>query len=176
LITSVEPDSPAAKGGVQPGDVVVRVNGQSITESGDLPHVVGMITPGDKAQVDIYREGRRKTLTVVVGSLADGDQESLAKSTDGADSLGIIAGDLQEEERLRLRLRGGVLVTQVTPDSPASEAMLQVDDIIVQLGYSRIDDIGEYREVIKELPKNMPVAIRFYRQGRAIFRTIQIAE
>ena len=176
LITSVETDSPAAKGGVQPGDVVVRVNGQSITESGDLPHVVGMITPGDKAQVDIYREGRRKTLTVVVGSLADGDQESLAKSRDGADSLGIIAGDLQEEERLRLRLRGGVLVTQVTPDSPASEAMLQVDDIIVQLGYSRIDDIGEYREVIKELPKNMPVAIRFYRQGRAIFRTIQIAE
>ena len=176
LITSVETDSPAAKGGVQPGDVVVRVNGQSITESGDLPHVVGMITPSDKAQVDIYREGRRKTLTVVVGSLADGDQESLAKSTDGADSLGIIAGDLQEEERLRLRLRGGVLVTQVTPASPASEARLQVDDIIVQLGYSRIDDIGEYREVIKELPKNMPVAIRFYRQGRAIFRTIQIAE
>jgi serine protease Do len=176
LITSVETDSPAAKGGVQPGDVVVRVNGQSITESGDLPHVVGMITPSDKAQVDIYREGRRKTLTVVVGSLANGDQESLAKSTDGADSLGIIAEDLQEEERLRLRLRGGVLVTQVTPDSPASEAMLQVDDIIVQLGYSRIDDIAEYREVIKQLPKNMPVAIRFYRQGRAIFRTIQIAE
>jgi len=176
LITSVETDSPAAKGGVQPGDVVVRVNDQSITESGDLPHVVGMIMPGDKAHVDIYRKGRRKTLTVVVGSLADGDQESLAKSTDGADLLGIIAEDLQEEERLRLRLRGGVLVTQVTPDSPASEAMLQVDDIIVQLGYSRIDDIAEYREVIKQLPKNMPVAIRFYRQGRAIFRTIQIAE
>ena len=176
LITSVETDSPAAKGGVQPGDVVVRVNDQSITESGDLPHVVGMIMPGDKAHVDIYRKGRRKTLTVVVGSLADGDQESLAKSTDGADLLGIIAEDLQEEERLRLRLRGGVLVTQVTPDSPASEAMLQVDDIIVQLGYSRIDDIAEYREVFKQLPKNMPVAIRFYRQGRAIFRTIQIAE
>ena len=176
LITSVETDSPAAKGGVQPGDVVVRVNDQSITESGDLPHVVGMIMPGDKAHVDIYRKGRRKTLTVVVGSLADGDQESLAKSTDGADSLGIIAGDLQEEERLRLRLRGGVLVTQVTSDSPASVAMLQVDDIIVQLGYSRIDDIAEYREVFKQLPKNMPVAIRFYRQGRAIFRTIQIAE
>jgi serine protease Do len=176
LITSVETDSPAAKGGVQPGDVVVRVNDQSITESGDLPHVVGMIMPGDKAQVDIYRKGRRKTLTVVVGSLANGDQESLAKSTDGADSLGIIAEDLQEEERLRLRLRGGVLVTQVTPASPASEARLQVDDIIVQLGYSRIDDIAEYREVIKQLPKNMPVAIRFYRQGRAIFRTIQIAE
>ena len=176
LITSVEQDSPAAKGGIQPGDVVVRVNGQSIAKSGDLPHVVGMIVPGDKAKVDIYREGRRKTLTVVVGSLADGDQELLAKSTDGADSLGLIVKALQKEERLRLRLRGGVLVTQVSPDSAASEAMLQVDDIIVQLGYSRIDDIVEYRKVIEALPKNMPVAIRFYRQGRAIFRTIQLAE
>ena len=176
LITSVEQDSPAAKGGIQPGDVVVRVNGQSIAKSGDLPHVVGMIVPGDKAKVDIYREGRRKTLTVVVGSLADGDQERLAKSTDGADSLGLIVKTLQEEERLRLRLRGGVLVTQVSPDSAASESMLQVDDIIVQLGYSRIDDIVEYRKVLKGLPKNMPVAIRFYRQGRAIFRTIQLAD
>jgi serine protease Do len=176
LITSVEQDSPAAKGGIQPGDVVVRVNGQSIAKSGDLPHVVGMIVPGDKAKVNIYREGRRKTLTVVVGSLADGDQERIAKSTDGADSLGLIVKTLQEEERLRLRLRGGVLVTQVSPDSAASESMLQVDDIIVQLGYSRIDDIIEYRKVIKGLPKNMPVAIRFYRQGRAIFRTIQLAD
>ena len=54
--------------------------------------------------------------------------------------------------------------------------MLQPGDIIVQLGYSRIDDIEEYVQVIAELPKNTPVAIRFYRQGQAIFRTIEINE
>ena len=73
-------------------------------------------------------------------------------------------------------MRGGVLVTQVSPDSAGAESMLQPGDIIVQLGYSRIDDIEEYVQVIAELPKNTPVAIRFYRQGRAIFRTIEIDE
>jgi serine protease Do len=83
---------------------------------------------------------------------------------------------MDDEERRALRLRGGVRVTQVSPESAAAESMLQAGDIVVQLGYSRIDDIDEYNQVIAELPKNTPVAIRFYRQGRAIFRTFEIIE
>ena len=65
-------------------------------------------------------------------------------------------------------------MSEVMADSPADVAGLRVDDIIVQLGYSRIDDLDEYQSVVVELPVNTPVAIRFYRQGQAIFRTIQI--
>ena len=68
----------------------------------------------------------------------------------------------------------GVLVAEVAANSAASAAGLREGDIIVQLGYSRIDDSDEYRQVIGELPERTPIAIRFYRQGRAIFRTIQI--
>lgn len=175
LINAVEPDSPADRGGIEPGDVIVRFNGQTIVDSGDLPHVVGMIAPGEDAKVEIYREGKRKKLTMVVGSL-DRDRQGVAKSSDGTDRLGLIVEALIDKKRRALRLRGGVSVAQVSPDSSAAEAMLQADDIIVQLGYSRIDDLDEYRQVIAELPKNTPVAIRFYRQGRAIFRTIEIAE
>ena len=49
LINAVEPDSPADKGGIKPGDVIVRFNRQPIVDSGDLPHVVGMLAPGKKA-------------------------------------------------------------------------------------------------------------------------------
>jgi serine protease Do len=175
LINAVEPDSPADKGGIKPGDVIVRFDGQIIVDSGDLPHVVGMMAPGENAQVEIYREGKRKKLTMKVGSL-DTDRESIAANSDGTDRLGLIVEEMDDEERRALRLRGGVRVTQVSPESAAAESMLQAGDIVVQLGYSRIDDIDEYNQVIAELPKNTPVAIRFYRQGRAIFRTFEIVE
>ena len=175
LINAVEPDSPADKGGIKPGDVIVRFDGQTIVDSGDLPHVVGMLAPGESAKVEIYREGKRKKLTMKVGSL-DTDRQDIAASSDGTDRLGLMVEEVDDEERRALRLRGGVRVTQLSPDSAAADSMLQPGDIIVQLGYSRIDDIDEYDQVIAELPKNTPVAIRFYRQGRAIFRTIEIAE
>jgi serine protease Do len=175
LINAVEPGSPADKGGIKPGDVIVRFDGQIIVDSGDLPHVVGMMAPGENAKVEIYREGKRKKLTMKVGSL-DTDRESITASSDGTDRLGLIVEEMDDEERRALRLRGGVRVTQVSPESAAAESMLQAGDIVVQLGYSRIDDIDEYNQVIAELPKNTPVAIRFYRQGRAIFRTFEIVE
>jgi serine protease Do len=175
LINAVEPNSPAEKGGIKPGDVIVRFNGQAIIESGDLPHVVGMMTPGDAAKVEIFREGKRKKLTMKVGSL-DSDRLGMAESSDGTDRLGLMVEPVEGSELRTLRLRGGVSITRVSPDSVGAEAMLRAGDIIVQLGYSRIDDFDEYNQVIAELPTDTPVAIRFYRQGRAIFRTIEITE
>ena len=173
LINAVEPDGPADDAGIVPGDVIVRFNGQPIIDSGDLPHVVGAIAPGKKVKVEVYREGKRKTINVKVGAL-DKDGAKVADRRNGADRLGLAVEKLADQERQQLRLRGGIVVIEVSPESAAANAGLRGGDIIVQLGYSRIDDLDEYQQVIAELPKDTPIAIRFYRQGRAIFRTIQI--
>lgn len=174
LINAVEEDGPADRGGIVPGDVIVSFDGQPIVNSGDLPHVVGGVAPGSKVSVEIYREGKRKTLNVEVGSL-DKNADSVANSDiDSSDRLGLITAPVSDSERQQLRLRGGIMVAEVAADSAAARAGLRTGDIIVQLGYSRIDDLDEYRQVVKELPENTPIAIRFYRGGQAIFRTIQI--
>jgi len=174
LINAVEEDGPADRGGIVPGDVIVSFDGQPIVNSGDLPHVVGGVAPGSKVSVEIYREGKRKTLNVEVGSL-DKNADSVANSDiDSSDRLGLITAPVSDSERQQLRLRGGIMVAEVAADSAAVRAGLRTGDIIVQLGYSRIDDLDEYRQVVKELPENTPIAIRFYRGGQAIFRTIQI--
>ena len=173
LINAVEPGSPADRGGIKPGDVIVRFDNQPIIDSGDLPHVVGMLTPGEKSPVVLYRKGKLKKISVEVGAL-EGDEQPLAGRSDGSDRIGLLVEDLSERELSSLGIRGGVVIEQVSPDSAAAESGLRRGDVILQLGYSRIDDVEEYDQVVRELPTDTPVLIRFYRQGRAISRTIII--
>jgi len=66
------------------------------------------------------------------------------------------------------------VVVKVYPSSAASEAGLQVGDTLVQLGYQTLNAVGDYEAILKQLPTNSPVALRFFRRGRSIFRTIEI--
>ena len=130
-----------------------------------------MLAPEKKAPVELYRKGKLKKLTIEIGSLK-GDDSSVAGRSDGSDRLGLVVADLSDREMSSLGIRGGVVVEQVSPESAGSESGLNRGDVILQLGYSRIDDSDEYDQVVRELPIDTPVLIRFYRQGRAISRTI----
>ncbi len=70
---------------------------------------------------------------------------AVADSNNGNDRLGLMVEELDDQERRQLRLRGGILVADVAANSAAANAGLREGDIIVQLGYSRIDDLDEYR-------------------------------
>lgn len=174
LINAVELDSPADKAGIEPGDVIIRLNGQAIVDADDLPHLVGMLAPDTKVKIEIIRKGKRKVLKVIIGAL-DADKASIAETKeDDSDRLGLSLNSVDEDQLRALRLRGGVLVTDVLAGSPAALAGLKPEDILVQLGYSRIDDVEEYAQVIKDLPKSTPILVRFYRQGWAVSKTIVI--
>ncbi|HIG67593.1 MAG TPA: DegQ family serine endoprotease [Porticoccaceae bacterium] len=173
LVTAVVPDSPAEKSDIKPGDVIVSFDAQSILDSEDLPHIVGLITPGEEVKVEIFREGRRKKMLVEIGAL-DRGEDDVETANDGSDRLGLLIEELSEDELRSLRLRGGVKVARVSAESPSEIAGLIEDDVIVQLGYSRIDDGKGYERVIDGLPNDTPIPIRFYRRGQAIFRTIQL--
>jgi len=173
LINVVEIDSPADKGGIEPGDVIVKFDGTVIVDADDLPHLVGMLAPDTTAKVEIIRQGKRKVLTVTVGAL-DNDEVATVASANNSDKLGLFVQSVDEDQLRALKLRGGVAVNEVEAESPASVAGIKSGDILVQLGYSRIDDIDQYRQVIAELPKSTPILVRFYRQGWAVSKTIVI--
>lgn len=172
LIAQVEPGSPAGKAGIEAGDVVIEFNGRSILEASDLPHTVGLIAPGKKALAVVVRKGKERKLTVTVGA-RPGDDSAQARNGDG-DVLGLAVDEISDDIRTKWRLSGGVKVSKVGADSPGAEAGLQVGDVIVQLGYHTITDVDDYRAVLEEIPSATPVALRFFRRGRSVFRTIQI--
>jgi serine protease Do len=170
LVAQVEPNSPAYKAGLEPGDIVLSLNGEKIIDSGDLPHVVGLLAPGDKIKAVLIHKGKKKILNIVVGALPT--LEPKAKSLIKPDALGLIIAEIEDDGMGSWRT--GVLVIEVAPGSVASKAGLVKGDVIMQLGYHSIDSSSDYFEAIERLPKGEPVAIRLIRQGRSIFKSIEV--
>ena len=179
LIAQMDPAGPAAKAGLQVGDVIVRFGDADIFKSGDLPHAVGMTTPKTRVPVSVMREGKQRVVPVVVGTLAGGQSQVTAVDQAPAasgDRLGLVVEPVSPELAQEWQVKGGVLVDQVAENSAAANSGLRPGDVIVQLGFSGIDDVDSYRKLQAELPANSLLPIRFYRQGRALFRTISITE
>ncbi|WP_323844761.1 Do family serine endopeptidase [Microbulbifer magnicolonia] len=178
LVAQVEAGAPAAAAGILAGDVILRFNGQKILEQGDLPHVVGQTRPGSKVPVDLMRKGERMKLEVTVGALPgqedDTQQASVKPTADVGGRLGLVVDEIPEALKQRWNVDAGVLVKQVVPGKPGAKAGLRSGDIVAQLGFDAVGDLKEYQAVVKELPADELLPIRFFRAGQPTFRTIQI--
>ncbi len=176
LVAQMDPAGPAAKSGIKVGDVIVRFGKAKIESSGDLPHAVGVATPGSEVPVTLVREGRKKVVDVKVGTLG-GDGVALAEpEADEGGRLGLVIDGIEPELLKQWQLRGGVVVQQVFPGGPGAKAGLRRGDVIVQIGFNSVESLADYDKLVAGLPSDSLLPIRFYRRGRALFRTISITD
>lgn len=179
LVAQVLQDGPAAKGGLQVGDVILSLNGQPIVMSADLPHLVGALKAGDKAELDVVREGERKVLAMTVGALPDDDEELVASAAPGegvsSNRLGVAVVELTAEQKKTLDVTIGVLVKDVQ-DGPAALMGVRPGDVITHLNNQAIDTSKTFAAIAKALPKDRSVSMRVLRGGRASFITFKLAE
>ena len=179
LVAQVLEDGPAAKGGLQVGDVILSMNGQPIVMSADLPHLVGSLKDGAKAKLEIIRNGKRQNLDITVGALPEEDADIGTGGQGGAERssnrLGVSVSDLTAEQKKSLELKGGVVIKEVQ-DGPAALIGLRPGDVISHLNNQAIISAKQFTEIAKELPKNRSVSMRVLRQGRASFITFKLAE
>lgn len=180
LVAQVLEDGPADKGGLQVGDVILSLNGKPIIMSADLPHLVGGLKPGEKAEMDVVRDGSRKKLNVTVGTLPEEGQELASSgSAQGGERsnnrLGVTVVELTAEQKKGLDLKGGVVVKEVL-NGPAAMIGLRPGDVITHLNNQAIDSTSTFTQVAQDLPKNRSVSMRVLRQGRASFITFKLAK
>lgn len=179
LVAQVLQDGPAAKGGLQVGDVILSLNGQPIVMSADLPHLVGALKAGDKAELSVVREGERKVLAMTVGALPDDDEALVASAAPGkgvsSNRLGVAVVELTAEQKKTLDVTSGVLVKGVQ-DGPAALMGVRPGDVITHLNNQAIDTSKTFAAIAKALPKDRSVSMRVLRGGRASFITFKLAE
>ncbi|EKZ98241.1 MULTISPECIES: DegQ family serine endoprotease [Cupriavidus] len=165
LVNSVEPDSPAAKGGVKAGDVIVQLGDDVIDHSGDLPEHVADLKPGTETKLKVIRKGQPLMLTVQVGAVKE---DALAqKGSGGQDGgrLGLAVRQLTPAEKRDSGIDGGLVVEDVT--GPAARVGIQPGDVILSLNGTPISSAEQLRALVSKSGKQ--VALLVQRDDARIF-------
>jgi serine protease Do len=153
LVNEVVPDSPAAKAGVQRGDVLLEFDGKKMEGPGDLQRAVGLFAPDQHAKLKIWREQKELTLEVRIGQAPD-EREAQPRLGGGTRSLlGLEARPITPEVAGRLGLRSteGVFVARVEDGSSAAEAGIQRGDIIKQVNRQNVRSMADFDRLTRDL-------------------------
>jgi serine protease Do len=177
VVTSVEPGSPAAKAGIKPGDIILSYNGKTIDEPSELPRLVAATKPGEKAQLEVWRGGKRERLAATVGEIpsevaAAKTGEKPAKESASTD-LGFAVRDLAPEERKALGVDYGLVVEDVTGGSAAGSP-IQPGDVILAVNQDRFRSVEEFNKLVKQRKKGESVALLVRRGDASVYVPIEI--
>ena len=177
LIAGVQSDAPAAHAGLEPGDVITSVNGQSVTNPRDLAVEIAAVQPGEQAKLQVLREGEAKTVDVKVGQLPN---EQVANNEHGQEAkgrIGVALAPLSPDLSGQLNVPDGtrgVVVRSVEPGSPADQAGLEAGDVIVGVGGKKVTSPAEAAGAIRGAAKDHAIALRIIRNGQAAFVAVNL--
>jgi len=171
LVSNVDKDSAAEKAGLKTGDVILKVNGQEIIASSDLPALIGSAAPGEKVTLQIWRLGKLEELNVKLGDASD-KSTTVANTNDkvGKGQLGLALRPLQPQEKQGAGVASGLMVEDAA--GPAARAGVQSGDVLLAVNGTPVRSVDQVREVMAKSDKS--VALLILRDGNRIFVPVRI--
>jgi serine protease Do len=168
LVQRVESGGPAEKGGIEPGDIILKFNGAPIEKSSDLPRMVGNTKPGARSTVTVWRKGASRDLNLTIAEMEPDKvakrEDRKNKSEQPTNTLGLMVSDLTEAQKKELKVDGGALVEAA--EGAAARAGLRPGDIVLRINNTDVKDAKQFNALVSKLePKK--TALLLVRRGDA---------
>ena len=167
-------DSPAENAGIKREDIIIEFDHKKIHKMTELSRIAANTPVGKQVEVKVIRQGREKTLNVVVGELKE-EKVAAAEGFTTEKELGLTIQDLTPEiaKHLGISEKGGVLVSEVKPGSPAHEAGIRRGDIIKEIDRQPIEDLKGYRGKMAKLKAKDDILMLIQREENTFFVVLE---
>jgi serine protease Do len=161
-VGTVEDNSPASKAGLEPGDVILKIDGRNIEGSADLSRTIRAMKPGTKATLNVWRGGKTRDVTLTVAEFKDEEAPKVAQNSKAKDKakpgkLGLAVTEVPAEQKKALKLNGGVQVEAV--DGAALAAGIQPGDVILRVNNMEVTSVKTFNDAVAKLDAKKPVAL-----------------
>jgi len=158
LVSSVEKDGPSAHAGVEPGDVILKLNGEPIASSNELPVKVASLSPGTSVSLEIWRNHAARTVSVKLGALDEQRTAARGESQHGGGKLGLAVRPLTGDEQRQGNVQGGLLVEQSS--GPAAEAGIQPGDIVLSANGAPVSSAAALKSAVESSKGHIALLIQ----------------
>ncbi len=193
LVNRVEDDSPAAKAGIEPGDLITSIAGRSVHTPGELVATISEIAPGSEVDLRAIRNSDERRMRATLAERPDAgapqaERNSAAKPSSASVKLGMVLREISAEELAALGAAanmgaaansgaetGAVLVESVNANSPAADAGIAPGDLIRRLGAHTVHTLKQAQSALKEIAADAAVPALVERQGQSRFVLIRAA-
>jgi len=174
LVNSVFENQPAFQAGIKVGDIIMKIGGTPVNSPGGMIRLVGNISPGQSVQVDILRQGERKSLSVKLGRRVDPREQLANLNSNAVTSWGVEISDLdtQLQNKYQVFNKEGVMVTKVFPESSADRGGLKEGDLITAVNDRKVTRKLEIESILSQLSDHEPLSVLVDRKSESVLLSI----
>jgi serine protease Do len=176
LVGDVVSDGPADKAGVKRGDVITTFNGKEVDNAHTLSRLVASISPNTKATIEIVRDGKNKEIKATIGTMPEEGTEAAPATKESAWGLTVqnLTSDLAQRFGLDENERG-VVIFEIQPGSPASDAKLRPGDLIKEVNRQKIQNVRDYNQALQKSKKGESLLLLIKRGKNTFYVALKAA-
>ena len=178
LVNEVFENDPAAVAGIRPGDVIIRIDGAIVDSPNKLSRLIGTLTPGAQAKIDVIRDLKHVTLTILLTERRDAAAVPTAPHVRAEVKLGVEVQELTPSlaEKFKLRETKGVMIMRVESNSLAHAEGLREGDLIKEVNRTETATLADYSAAISRSRRGDTILLRVLRETRAFYVVLKTSD